>query len=357
MIKSITFHEGKGYVSEHIEKPTHPKDNSRLMNRFRKVRSYLSMKEQGYHSFGGPSDEDLKTYTQEYYNKLVAEYKEKMKWYRKHKNDYVNDLCAKCLLNRKFEFSGDKINVIFGPNASGKSTILHAIAESLCIDDGFTRIFEPLELSSGAFCEKDEYSVSKYIERHTKNCFDLEWDGVPVYFENFQSRSGLRVGDLQGSILKDASEEITYLYNRNKISLGQKSMFIMNKVLGIAAHPVTYSMLMEQPEAWIKSKNEVWAECAKSQIDYWNSFPKANSGEPNTVMFDEMDKSLDIVNTAILYSDYLPKIREKYGMQFILVSHSPIILTDKIFNSPNYNIISMDKEYTDQCRETIKKLL
>lgn len=356
MIKSITFHEGKGYVSEHIEKPTHPKDNSRLMNRFRKVRSYLSMKEQGYHSFGGPSDEDLKTYTQEYYNKLVAEYKEKMKWYRKHKNDYVNDLCAKCLLNRKFEFSGDKINVIFGPNASGKSTILHAIAESLCISDGFTDVLEPMSISFGAFGSKDEYSLKDYIERHTKNCFDLEWDGVPVYFENFQSRSGLIFGSLQGSILKDSSEEISYLYNRDKISLGQKSMFIMNKVIEIAMHPVTFDMLMESAKDWVKSRNDIWAECAKNQIDYWNSFPKANSGEPNTVMFDEMDKSLDIVNTAILYSDYLPKIREKYKMQFILVSHSPIILTDKIFNSPNYNIISMDQEYTDQCREVIKKL-
>ena len=75
-----------------------------------------------------------------------------------------------------------------------------------------------------------------------------------------------------------------------------------------------------------------------------------------TIMLDEIDKSLDINNIIMLYTEVLPKLVQKYNVQVILVSHSPIILSDKIYNSEYYNIISLDENYTTSVRENIQML-
>ena len=89
---------------------------------------------------------------------------------------------------------------------------------------------------------------------------------------------------------------------------------------------------------------------------YFMKYENANSGNPNTFLFDEIDKSLDINNIYQLYVNIFPEIIKKYKTQIILVSHSPIILSDKIYNSDYYNIISIDEEYTRECRENLAKL-
>ena len=45
-----------------------------------------------------------------------------MKEYNKNKNNYILG-CSSNLIGKKFIFEDKKINVIFGPNASGKTTI------------------------------------------------------------------------------------------------------------------------------------------------------------------------------------------------------------------------------------------
>ena len=50
----------------------------------------------------------------------------------------------------------------------------------------------------------------------------------------------------------------------------------------------------------------------------------------NTFMFDEMDKSMDIMNVAFLYGELLPALVKRFGVQIIIVSHSPLILTRNI---------------------------
>jgi predicted ATPase len=68
---------------------------------------------------------------------------------------------------------------------------------------------------------------------------------------------------------------------------------------------------------------------------------------------DEIDKSMDITNVIALYSEVLPRIAETAKCQMIIVSHSPIILTDNVYNSPHYNVISIDEEYTERCRKLL----
>lgn len=53
------------------------------------------------------------------------------------------------------------------------------------------------------------------------------------------------------------------------------------------------------------------------------------------------------------YSEVLPALSEKYGQQIIIISHSPLVLRDRIYKSDRYNFISIDDEYTERCREIL----
>ena len=60
---------------------------------------------------------------------------------------------------------------------------------------------------------------------------------------------------------------------------------------------------------------------------------------------------LGIFYTLLLYKDFLPKLVKKFNIQIILVSHSPLMLTNIIQNSPYYNFISIDKKYTKEMKQ------
>ncbi len=72
------------------------------------------------------------------------------------------------------------------------------------------------------------------------------------------------------------------------------------------------------------------------------------------MLFDEIDKSLDIEKTWLLYSKALPAIVDKYGVQIIIISHNPLVLTTDIFDHPIYNVISIDQKYTDNMKAMLK---
>lgn len=331
MIKSIEFTGEYGYISKKLEEPTKP------------VKRYF-----------------YKDSDKERYEKEMKSYQKKKRHYNKHKDDFANEKLAKNLLHRKFEFASDKINVIFGPNACGKTTIIKALAGNAMITDGFTQLAEPIDLGGFSnFLQTtkerfNEETVQKYIDSCKLNSCNIDWDGVPIYFQNFENRTSRSFGDMVGSILSDLSDEVNYIFHSKEISRGQNSIFIINRVIDIAKNPVTYDKLLESYKK--KRCNDTWRNSYDAQIAHFMKYENANSGNPNTFLFDEVDKSLDINNTYLLYVNILPEIVKKYKNQIILVSHSPIILSEKIYNSDYYNIISIDEEYTAQCRENLAKL-
>ena len=99
----------------------------------------------------------------------------------------------------------------------------------------------------------------------------------------------------------------------------------------------------------------------KAQLRYYNEMVRKAGGLPEnpvpTIMLDEMDKSLDLLNVITLYSEFMPNLMKKMKCQIIAVSHSPIILCDGIFKSDDYNIISMDDNYTEQCLNNLSKII
>lgn len=331
MFKSITFPlTGSGYVFDEYEKPEKPTRYSR-----------------GCH-------------TEEGYNKAVEEWKKELKEWKsltdRHKHLYLYQNLA----GKTFTFAEDKINVVFGPNGSGKTTILRALAGEAFCKDGFLTLGEPMQV--GGWGDKTEEDVINYKEKQKRNTCEVVWTGNPVYYDNFEQtyREGYGIiGGITGSALGgDFESEMTYRLGVQTISAGQNTAFIFSRILQRLKEAKTLKALIEQKyvSQMKYDANSTWRNCWQTQIDYLAKHEDYDKEVPVSVIFDEMDKSLDITKVITVYLKLFPTIIEKTGMQIITVSHNPVVLTDEIFNSPKYNIISIDDAYTAEARVQLSQL-
>ena len=339
MIKSIIFDGKEGYIGEKYDKSDKPEKPRKDDYRYSKY-----------------TEDHRRVLDEEKYNADMERYKSEMSFYTKHKGEYKVQ-CSELLVGRTFEFTPDRINVIFGPNASGKSTILKAIAaQALCVD-GFSGFHEPLEFRNwDSTLEGYEKALKDLIFKLCRTTSVVDWDGSPIYFHNFENRTNTgSFGDLTGSILNSVMDEANYILHKGRISAGQNMFFQLSKLFGIMSKTITYEDLLAEPRRRYgnsKTVNESWFNCFRAQENYYKSFPMAfDPNGQNTYLFDEVDKSMDILNVHQLYTKVFPDIIEKYRHQIIVISHSPVIMSNKVFNSKKYNIISMDEEYTKKCRK------
>lgn len=280
-------------------------------------------------------------------------------FYKEVSDGYENPQLIKNLVGKRIEFSKDKINVLFGPNGSGKTTIIKTIANyCLCGDtnnaDGYTNVLKygPLDFNVSFFSDKrDEYKIEDALHKYSRtNYANVEWDGHPVYFENTAGRKNYgMLGDLQGGLLSTGKDEFLYLMDRSKLSLGQNTIYMINKI----ADAIERCPTLDDFANVLKRKyNEYWLAAISTQLSYIKDNYK--EGGCMTLLLDEMDKSLDIENTLLLYRDFLPALQKKYNIQIILVSHSPLMLSNIIQNSDDYNFISLDKKYTKEMKKLFK---
>ena len=342
MVKSLTFTGEFGYITDKIPEPECP------------VRGYFGFGKNSYR-FREFSESE---------KEAIKKYEEKYKEWKKHKNDYANPHLVKNLLNRKFEFEEGKINIIFGPNASGKTTMIKAIAGNAGCEDGYPTLLGPLDIRK--FDEETtQENFRKTLDKKMKNSATIEWDGVPVYYDNFAdriARSRGSIGDLCGSVLGDSIEtEIQYILGKDKISLGQNSIYLINRLFAIAQNHLSFKDIFSKyvNEDGTKKSfkvNDTWADAYNVQLDYYMGFENSCENLPGTFLFDELDKSLDIFNIYNLYVNVLPEFVNKTGVQVIIISHSPLVLMNKIRNNDMYNFISVDEDYTKTCVEKLSEL-
>ena len=129
MIKSIKFpQQGTGYVYEKPENPGEAPDKENF--RYRKFNS---------RNFEHEFDEEK-------YEKDYKQWEEDKKYYDENKGKFTNP-AAQFLIGKAFKFEPGKVNIIFGPNGCGKTTIIKALAGNAGIDgDGMTRPGDPLDV-------------------------------------------------------------------------------------------------------------------------------------------------------------------------------------------------------------------
>lgn len=342
MVKSITFTGESGYIGERYgesDKPVKP------LRRDWRYTSYSL-------------DEHKNVFNAEKFDADTRRYKAELKEYNKVKGKYKVP-CSETLVGRRFEFTGDRINLIFGPNASGKSSILKAIAGHAFCEDGFSRFIEPLYFGLRIMNDvTPEMYADKLRDMTAKTSNEIEWDGSPIYFHNFDNRRDTgSLGDLQGSILNGTADEVFYAMEKNRISAGQNMFFQLHRLAGTMSRTVTYGDILEEYSKYAKcDENHPWRRAYEAQVAYYRSFPMSyDPNGQNTYLFDEIDKSMDILNIHALYTQVLPALAKKYAKQIIIISHSPVVLNDDVFKSGMYNFISMDEEYTEKCRKIMSK--
>lgn len=340
MIKSITFNGKEGYILDKIEEPGCP------------IRDYEYRK----YRRSGFSDRE---------KELLLNYRKSLRYWQKNlKDKYKNELLVKCLIGRKFEFEDGKINLIFGPNACGKTTILRAIAGNAGTVDGYAHLASPSDMKMYNFSDSEDEDVNmrKHLDDIMRNTAEIEWDGVPIYYDNFSNRKSYGIfGELCGSVLgESAGGELSYHLTKNVTSNGQMSIYLLKKLLEIAKKHLCYADIFSEhinDDGTYKLKgNDIWNKCYRMQLDYYLGFEKSFEKSPGTFLFDEIDKSLDILNIYTLYTSVLPEFVKQTGVQVILISHSPLVLMDKIRNNDMYNFISMDEDYTNECLKSLNEL-
>lgn len=334
MIKSLTFTGEYGYISEKLKEPINPIRSCSF--RTRKL-----------------TDEE---------RELEKQYKIKYKEWKKHKDDYNNPILTKNLLNRTFHFESNKINLIFGPNGSGKTTILRALGGVAGTTDGYAQLLSPLDIRD--FGEKASIKTFKRkLQKLMRNSAIIDWDGTPIYYDNFANKISYgQLGDLGGSVLgDDIGTELQYIMSKDKISQGQNSIYLISRLFDIAKQNLSYkdifSKYVNDDGTYKPMKvNDMWEEAYKAQLDYYMGFENSLKNLPGTFLFDELDKSLDIINIYYLYNKILPTLVKNTGVQIIIISHSPLVLSEKIRNNEMYNFISIDENYTKECIEKLNEL-
>ena len=341
MIKSIEFKEG-GYITPRKEKMVLTESGETKIKEYKKTHKesdYDRLTDIGW-------ARRARLYENEDYNYVDQGYK--------------NPQLVDNLLGKKFVFEPHKINVIFGENAAGKSTIINTLAAYCqCGDadnlDGWTNINFVKPLPSHSFLSSSEENDEKYVQqvveddinRLMKNNAVVDWDGIPVYNDSFSNRKML--GELTGSVLDSALDEALWLTSRR--SLGEKSIAILCKMIPKLEKPFTLEECLSRVK---KDYNNKWKVYQKALVQRLKRFNSGFSGEPvNTFMFDEIDKSMSISNVVTLYTKILPSLVEKTGCQIIIVSHSPVIMTEQVYDSRFYNIINVTEGYAEECKSIL----
>lgn len=275
---------------------------------------------------------------------------------KSYNHNYVNDIASE-LIDKKIVFDENKVNVIFGANGSGKTTILKELAiHAHCSDDtmvydGWSRVDNPHTLLLGFNYNKDKNTsyVDKWINKNI-NKSEIDWDGSPVYYHNFSSVINCANGCF-GIISKksslfgdsDCAGDI-YVMNDKQKSKGQSQKGLFNLLINQLGERHTWDDTINNIKKY--NINGKFDELI-SKIEEYNKVTSKN-----TVLLDEPESSMDMLSVIRFYKDVIPRINK--NTQVIMVTHNPLIFMPNICNPDIYNIISLNDEYTSTCRNVLQ---
>jgi len=243
--------------------------------------------------------------------------------------------------DKEFKFQKG-LNILFGPNACGKTTLLNILGAYCSTKSGWSRYIEPSFNDRGdKFVEYPKRCATIAPGRDENKCeAKVEWDGTATFFtsaETSDAVSHVLEGTPDG--LLDLGQIVGEIVN--KPSLGQKRIYRLNMLL---THSKEVPDLTAIPPEY-NGYNDLWQKAMNKFIEYVKTLPRTG---PSTILLDEPDRSLSIPMQVALWRDIMPKLAEKF--QVIVATHCPAALSFKDA------LIDFQKGYANECLTAMKQL-
>lgn len=232
-----------------------------------------------------------------------------------------------------FKFN-PKLNVLFGKNGSGKSSILKMLKAYCGIpleSGGWTRISSHLALGAGG----KHHFPWVYREYSPGHCeCDVGWDGTPTFFNEGDTKIDKWAWFTHHDISSEdgMTSEVDHMQNLiENPSSGQYRMKKLNKLFNLLGTPPNIREYVSGHPAQV------------GEVDYFRSLPSTGRV---TLIMDEPERALSVPKQMELFR-LLEKMSEKY--QIIIATHSPFVL----FESSPY-VINLEEGYDKECIEIFK---
>lgn len=251
------------------------------------------------------------------------------------------------LKGRRFEFT-DQINVLFGPNGCGKTTIMKVAA-------GHTGINTKDKLFSGGwnrpprgfYGDAAEFPASFKKTTFGEVSADVAWDGQPAFLNSASlSESGLNLPSFVESAedspdgMMDMMEQVSLIHA--KFSEGEYRLYKIKKVIDTLKKPPVVKLEDEERDSTTQ----------KAYKAYLRTLPRNGR---MTLLWDEPDRSLNVKNQIDFWTVFLPNMVRGTNYQIIIATHSliPLLLPKFEF----FNLIDVEPGYYEKSKKDIKALI
>ena len=244
------------------------------------------------------------------------------------------------LKNRTFEFPAGKINVLYGPNGCGKTTILKMLAAYTGLDHSAKNF------GGGGWSGpptramlRDATKFPGVFHQLTpgKCKAQVEWDGVPAFYNSATIGDDLNMSYIVSGPkdspdgLMNSQEQLSLIMGHH--SEGELRAYKLGKVLDAIA--------TAKPKPHVKPR-EGATELEKQYSNYVRGLRGRKKKCVYTLLWDEPDRSLSIENQCKIWTSILPHIFTD-DLQIVIATHSAVVplLPDFDF----FNIIDVTKGY------------
>ena len=215
-----------------------------------------------------------------------------------------------CLKGKEFKFEPG-LNIVFGPNGCGKTSLMKIIAGYCCVQNegGWSKRPDSYNIN-----EKSQFPKA-LVGQVVGNCVaDVAWDGTATFLNQSAQSDVQMPGCFETSDPTQSIDGITTMNDQlsmmmGKLSTGQVRLMKFARIVEtMKAPPLTWALARRAKDESVKKD---------SFLKYIRSLPRKG---PMTILLDEPDKGLDLKHRALLWQNAMLKLVE-LGFQVIVTTH------------------------------------